>query len=141
MFKDGLPICIWLAREHHIRNSNKNHLVNAVELSLQLDRNTQHRTNIILFIFLAAFGTPLSNIYDRYIIWGIMFLEYFNKKLLCLVIFTSPRTSLSGISTCPTGSMYESDKSFMAILHPWQYIWYLQLYSFILIGGTLMVAE
>jgi hypothetical protein len=52
------PICLWQEREHHIRNSNKNlscnpgyRLVNAVELSLQSDHNTQLRTCIILFIF------------------------------------------------------------------------------------------
>ena len=44
-------ICIRLAKEHHIRNSNKKplygpdyRLVNAVKLSLQSGRNTQIRT-------------------------------------------------------------------------------------------------
>jgi hypothetical protein len=35
------------------------HLINAVKLSLQSDRNTQHRTSIILVIY-TAFGTVLA---------------------------------------------------------------------------------
>ena len=35
------------------------HLINALRLSLQSDRNTQHRTSIILVIH-TAFGTPLA---------------------------------------------------------------------------------
>ena len=51
-------ICIWLAKEHHIGNSNKKPLhdpgyrfANAVKLSLQLSYKTQLRTCIILVIF------------------------------------------------------------------------------------------
>jgi hypothetical protein len=53
---------------------------------------------------LAIFGTPLTridrfqqkntaNIYDINMILDVVFLEYFDKKLLCLVIFTCPWTS------------------------------------------------
>jgi hypothetical protein len=57
-------ICIRLAKEHHIRNSNKKmlrgpgyRLVNAVKLLLQSGRNTQFRTCIILVNFSCFWNT------------------------------------------------------------------------------------
>ena len=103
------PICIRLARKHHIRNSNKNllhgpgyRLVKAVELSLKSWCNTQLR-NYTMLDFLAVFEMALTRSFSiiktwiiffqkrQYlwynIIWGIVFPEYFNQKLLCLIIF------------------------------------------------------
>ena len=86
------------------------------------------------WLFLAAFGTPLTgsflinkkkthktfisitvNIYDIISFEELSFQSTLIKNYFYLLIFTCPRTSQLGKSTCPAGSMYESG---MAIPHP-----------------------
>jgi hypothetical protein len=98
-------ICIWLAKEHHISNSNKKtfhgpgyRLVNAVKLSLQSGRNTQLRICIILVIFSCFRNTTdaivsnykkTTNIYDIVIFKALSFQNTLIRNYYDLLFFTN----------------------------------------------------
>ena len=100
-------ICIWLAKEHHISNSNKKtfhgpgyRLVNAVKLSLQSGRNTQLRICIILVIFSCFRNTTdaivsnykkTTNIYDIVIFKALSFQNTLIRNYYDLLFFLVPR--------------------------------------------------
>jgi hypothetical protein len=100
-----IRICVRLAKEHHILNSNKKtlcspgySLVHAVKLSLQSGRNTQPRTCIILVIFsyfrnttdIIVSNTKNDNIYDIILFEGLSFQNTLIRNYYALLFLLVP---------------------------------------------------